>query len=118
MISLELSTIQSKDNDRAMIAEAMASYTGEIEQVGSMMIGGAWSFGNSMTLPGSSTNTRAENRTAAQVRRITELAAKGAGVTSIAKTTGLDTRKIRNLAREHGIFIPMVARGGSRDGGA
>lgn len=108
MLSLELSTIQSKDADRAMIAKAMASYTGEIEQVGSIMQGGAWSFGNSMTLPGSSTNTRAENREAALVRRISELAEKGAGVTSIAKTMGIDTRKVRNLARDHGVFIPMV----------
>lgn len=89
MISLELSSIQYKDAQRAELAQAMAAFTGTIEVVPGVNfkpVGKyAWNR-NDITFPNSSQNTASENRDTAIARRIKELVAKGAGITTIKHT--------------------------------
>lgn len=111
MITLELSTIQCKDIDRAMIAAAMAEYCGEIEVLGvtqAPIQPGNWRSANGISLPGSSQNSVASNREAALERRILEMIAKGAGMTSMKKTLGTDARLIKRVAERHGVAIPKA----------
>lgn len=63
---------------------------------------------NDLVLPGSSCNSAEENRTAALVRRIRELAEKGAGVTAMKMDMHIDPDKIKRIAKEHGIVIPKA----------
>lgn len=108
MITLELSTIQEKDHDRAMIAAAMANYCGEIEVVGIIRgtnEAGSWRNANGISLPGSSQNSVTSNREAALERRIIQMIANGAGITSMKKTLGTDARLIYRVAEKHGLTI-------------
>lgn len=105
MISLELSTIQAKDAERAMLAEAMASFTGRIEVLPGFQSRpveqAMWR--NGLILPGSSQNTSGENKDRALSVRIAELTEKGAGITAIKLELHVDSRRIKRIAAEYGI---------------
>lgn len=113
MISLELSTIQAKDEQRAMLAEAMASYSGQIEQLPGIQAKPLppHSWRGDLVLPGSSTNTRQENKDLALAKRIRELTEKGAGITAIGHELKVDTRRLTRIAAEYGITLNDLKRG-------
>jgi hypothetical protein len=108
MVSMESSTIQAKEADRAMIRDAMATYTGPINVVtpppGTNALA-EWRGVNQIALPGSSLNTRDQNELLAKVGRMRELAAQGAGAVSIAKSLKLSKQGLLNLAKTHGVAL-------------
>lgn len=108
MISLELSSIQAKDSDRAMIREAMSAYTGAINVITpppAINTSGEWRGSNQIALPGSSLQSKDQNELAAKVRRLRELAAQGAGSVSIAKSLKLSRAGVVELARVNGVDL-------------
>lgn len=108
MISLELSSIQAKDAERAMIREAMASYTGQINVITPPPTGlqsGQWRGVNQIALPGSSTNSRSENDLLAKVGRMRELVSVGAKKAAIAKALKMRVSGVEELARVHGVEL-------------
>lgn len=113
MISLELSTIQAKDAQRAMLAEAMASFTGQIEQLPGIQAKPIppHSWRGDLVLPGSSTNAKQENQDLALARRVRELTEKGAGITAIGHELKVDTRRISRIAADFGIKLNDLKRG-------
>lgn len=60
---------------------------------------------NDLVLPGSSSSSQGENRIAAAVRRIRELAEKGAGITAMKIDLRMDASRIKRIAAENGIEI-------------
>lgn len=107
MISLELSTIQAKNAERAMLAEAMAAYNGRI-QVIDVPVARSYaphSWRGDLMLPGSSQATMSQNQDAALTVRIRELVAKGCGITSIKMTLRIDARRIKRLCEAAGIEL-------------
>jgi hypothetical protein len=108
MITMESSTIQAKESDRAMIRDAMATYTGPINVVtpppGTNALA-EWRGVNQIALPGSSLQSKDQNELAAKVRRLRELAAQGAGAVSIAKSLKLSRAGIVELARVNGVAL-------------
>jgi hypothetical protein len=105
---MESSTIQAKESDRAMIRDAMATYTGPINVVtpppGTNALA-EWRGVNQIALPGSSLQSKDQNELAAKVRRLRELAAQGAGAVSIAKSLKLSRAGIVELARVNGVAL-------------
>lgn len=101
MLSLELSTIQAKDQERAAIREAMASYDGPINVIPSNLKPVNTSR---FMLPGSPTDSPHLR----MVARLRDLAAKGARVTAIAKELRIGRQTVRQLARDNGIVIQMA----------
>ena len=108
MISMELSTVQAKDSDRAMIRDAMATYTGPITVVTpppASMKSGEWRGVNQIALPGSSIRSKTENELAVKVRRLRELSEQGARAASAAKSLKMTVQGVINLAKAHGIRL-------------
>ena len=108
MISMELSTVQAKDADRAMIRDLMAAYTGPITVITpppASMKSGEWRGVNQIALPGSSLNTRGQYELAAKVRRLRELSEQGARAASAAKSLKMTVQGVINLAKAHGIKL-------------
>lgn len=108
MVSLELSMIQEKERDRAMIRDLMAAYTGPITVVTPPPAGmksGEWRGVNQIALPGSSLNTRDQNELAAKVRRLRDLSEQGARAASAAKSLKMTVQGVINLAKAHGIKL-------------
>ncbi|PWU30684.1 hypothetical protein DK254_00060 [Pseudomonas sp. RW407] len=60
---------------------------------------------NDLILSGSSLSSPEENRVAAAVRRIRELAENGAGITAMKMDLRMDSSRIKRIAAEHGIEI-------------
>lgn len=108
MITMESSTIQAKDADRAMIREAMSKYTGPITIVtpppGTNALA-EWRGVNQIALPGSSINSRSENDLLAKVGRMRELAGMGAKKAAIAKALKIRVSGVVELARVHGVEL-------------
>lgn len=108
MISNELSTIQFKDAKRAEIAQAMASFQGEITVIEAPVIrhemAGDWR--RTLTLPGSANVSALDRQEAAMIETIRELASLGQGISKMQKQLKADPRRIRMLARRGRITIP------------
>lgn len=113
MISLELSTIQAKDTQRAMLAEAVARFTGKVEQLPGAQAKPIppHSWRGDLVLAGTPTTSRQENKDLALARRIRELTDKGAGISAIALELKVDSRRLRRIAIEHGITLNDLKRG-------
>jgi hypothetical protein len=105
---MESSTIQAKERDRAMIRDAMATYTGPINVVtpppGTNSLA-EWRGVNQIALPGSSINSKDQNELAAKVRRLRELSAQGARAAAAAKSLKMTMQGVINLAKAHGIKL-------------
>jgi len=108
MISLELSMIQLKDADRAMIREAMSNYTGAITivtpQPGTNDLA-EWRGVNQIALPGSSIRGKTENSLLAKVGRMTELVSLGASNAAIARALKMRVAGVVNLANANGVDL-------------
>lgn len=114
MISLELSTIQAKNAERAQISDACERFLragGRIERVAGFevrqLVPHAWNR-NDMALPGSSQNTHGQNLDAALAKRIAEIIAQGGGISSMKVTLRVDAARIKRVAKEYGIEIPKI----------
>ena len=108
MITMESSTIQAKDSDRAMIRDLMASYTGLINVVTpppGANAPGEWRGVNQIALPGSSIRSKTENEVLAKVGRMSELVSLGANNASIAKALKMRVAGVVNLAKAHGVAL-------------
>jgi hypothetical protein len=108
MITMESSTIQAKESDRAMIREAMSNYTGPINIVtpppGTNALA-EWRGVNQIALPGSSIRSKTENEVLAKVGRISELVSLGANNAAIAKALKMRVAGVVNLAKAHGVAL-------------
>jgi hypothetical protein len=108
MVSMESSTIQAKEADRAMIRDAMATYTGPINVVtpppGTNALA-EWRGVNQIALPGSSIRSKTENEVLAKVGRMSELVSLGANNASIAKALKIRVAGVVNLAKAHGVAL-------------
>lgn len=120
MISNELSTIQHKNAERALLAEAMASFQGQVTVIDAPIVRNAepQDWRRTMSLPGSADASVLDAQEARMVEVIRNLAAKGAGITSMQKTLNADVRRIRRLAKAAGITIPDARSNGPRSLGA
>jgi hypothetical protein len=108
MITMESSTIQAKESDRAMIRDLMATYTGPINVVtpppGTNALA-EWRGVNQIALPGSSINSKDQNELLAKVGRMTELVSLGANNAAIAKALKMREAGVVNLAKAHGVAL-------------
>jgi hypothetical protein len=108
LITMESSTIQAKEADRAMIRDLMATYTGPITVVtpppGTNALA-EWRGVNQIALPGSSINSKDQNELLAKVGRMTELVSLGANNASIAKALKMRVSGVVNLAKAHGVAL-------------
>lgn len=116
MLTLELSTIQAKNAERAFLESAMANYEREgghihvAESIGYVQKPYPQSAG--FRLPGQVVNTAVRSKDAVRADRIRALAETGAGITSIEKSMGIGKTVIYRIAKEHKIEIKKAWRNG------